>query len=94
MLTENADLPNLDLTHNEFTRLPATLSTATALTSLSMAQNCELRLCEADAAVLAALPRLQRLNVQGIKAADPALLQQLQHRMRMPGLTAIPPPAT
>ena len=76
-----AGLHSLDLSLNKFTHLPPVLSTATALTCLTLSGNSKLRLRAADAAVILALSRLQRLEINGIVAAGPALLQQLQQRL-------------
>lgn len=73
-----ADLESLDLSYDQFARLPAALSTATALTSLSVERNTSLNLGAADAEVLLALPRLRQLHIGGIAAADPGLLHELQ----------------
>ncbi len=65
--------------------------TATALTHLTL-NGCHLmQLTEADTAVLLALPRLQRLEIEGIRSAEPALIQQWQ--LRMPNLRIVPMPA-
>lgn len=85
-----AGLHHLDLSRNKFAHLPPALSAATALTCLTLSGNRKLRLREADEAVLLALPRLQRLEINGIAAAAPALLQQLgQH---LPRLRIVPTP--
>lgn len=90
-LHDPAGLRRLDLSNNAFTRLPAALSTATALTCLALNGNSQLRLRRADKAVLPELPNLQRLEVEGIVAVNPALLRTLQERL--PALTVIPMPA-
>ena len=86
-----AGLHSLDLSGNRFDCLPPALSTATALTHLTL-NGCHLmQLTEADTAVLLALPRLQRLEIEGIRSAEPALIQQWQ--LRMPNLRIVPMPA-
>lgn len=85
-----ADLRVLSLADNLLTRLPPTLSTATALTCLDISYNPELRFCEAGIDTLLALPLLQCLKLRGIQAADPSLLRELQERL--PHLTLEPPP--
>ena len=87
----HAGLKRLDLSNNAFTRLPAALSTATALTCLTLNGNSELRLRRADKAVLPELPNLQHLEVEGIVAVNPALLRTLQERL--PALSVVPMPA-
>lgn len=73
-----ADLRVLDVSHNKFTRLPGAITAATALTSLVLTGNDGLRLCKEDAAVLRALPRLQRVHILGLPPPDPALVQEMQ----------------
>lgn len=65
-------LHSLDLSRNKFTHLPPALSAATALTCLTLNGNSMLRLRAPDAAVLLALPRLHRLEIEGIAAAAAA----------------------
>lgn len=76
-----ADLEELDLSSNEFTCLPPALSAAIALTRLSISGNTELALCQADAALLLALPHLKFLEIARCCPAAPALLEELEQRM-------------
>lgn len=88
-----ADLQHLDLSHNLFRRLPTALSSATALTRLTLNGNSWLSLCKDDAAVLLVLQRLRLLEVSRIKAAEPALLNELWQRMPHLRVVGMPPNA-
>lgn len=59
----------MDISYNRFASLPGALTAATALTSLVVNLNDDLRLSQADAEVLQALPRL--CEVSHVLIPDP-----------------------
>lgn len=73
-----ADLHVLDASCNMFTRLPGAITAATALISLVLIGNDGLMLCKEDAAVLRALPRLQRVHIFDLPPPDPTLVEEMQ----------------
>jgi Leucine-rich repeat (LRR) protein len=86
-------LQSLDLRHNEFARMPAALSYATALTTLALDGNKQLALDEANVWVLLDLRLLRQLSTHGINiaAANQYMLRLL--RWRLPHLRLLPLPA-
>ena len=60
----HAGLESLDLSTNRIVRLPPALAAGTGLRELSLAENSNLQLTDADVDIMLRLPRLRRLHLK------------------------------
>lgn len=78
MLQLRAGLRALTLSRNRFASLPESLALATALSSLVVSDNWQLRLSTADFQILSQLPRLRHFVAEQVSGAQPAFLWVLE----------------